>query len=413
MEKAPASRRTLPDFRSIASPMTDWAMNYSKLRDEVRARTRLPRTGPSPRGVVVTYSPDAVVERQGHMARARTEIARRLATLTGFVYAGDYDPRRHRTSAYFVPSDTLTLETAARIGIRREEDLFGGVVPHRYVATKTITHPLVDPSARAPDGWRAEFPRRVAEVVLAGYSAFTKEDARKAGQGLLEQGAVRVKPGAGIAGLGQSVAETAADLADAIDAIESEALSVSGVVVERNLADVTTCSVGQVRVAEYVGTYYGTQIVTTNHHGAEVYGGSDLVVVRGGFNALLALPLSDHARLAIVQAREYDTAARECFAGLYASRRNYDVAQGREAAGALRSGVLEQSWRLGGASGAEIAALEAFRADPSLAVVRAKTREIYDEAPAVPADAVIYFSGVDPHVGPLTKYALTEPDADT
>ena len=48
-----------------------------------------------------------------------------------------------------------------------------------------------------------------------------------------------------------------------------------------------------------------------------------------------------------------------------------------DAVGRRRSGVLEQSWRAGGASGAEIAALEAFRADPSLPSVRAITREVY------------------------------------
>ena len=68
---------------------------------------------------------------------------------------------------------------------------------------------------------------------------------------------------------------------------------------EQNLVDVTTYSIGQVRVAGRVGTYYGTQTMTTNHHGAEVYGGSDLTVVRGGFDTLLALPLSGDAKLAI------------------------------------------------------------------------------------------------------------------
>jgi hypothetical protein len=74
--------------------------------------------------------------------------------------------------------------------------------------------------------------------------------------------------------------------------------------------------------------------------------------------------------------------------------------------------VLEQSWRAGGASGAEIAALEAFRADPSLRIVRATTREVYGDAPEVPANAVVYFSGVDEHVGRLTKFAFTETYAD-
>ena len=71
-------------------------------------------------------------------------------------------------------------------------------------------------------------------------------------------------------------------------------------------------------------------------------------------------------RQAIEYARIFDTAAAIFFPGCFASRRNYDIAQGRDGNGRERFGVLEQSWRVGGASSAEIAALEAFRADPGL-----------------------------------------------
>jgi uncharacterized protein DUF3182 len=171
---------------------------------------------------------------------------------------------------------------------------------------------------------------------------------------------------------------------------------------------VTTYSVGQVRVLDVVCTYYGTQHLTTNNRGAEIYGGSELIVLQDDFDALLALTLPEDIRLAIEQARAYDDAATRCFDGFFASRRNYDVAQGVDAAGHRRSGVLEQSWRLGGASSAEIGALEAFRADPSLRTVRASSREVYGKAPVLPPNAAVYFSGGDPHAGPLTKYAWTE-----
>ena len=100
------------------------------------------------------------------------------------------------------------------------------------------------------------------------------------------------------------------------------------------------------------------------------------------------------------------------FPGFFASRRNYDIAQGSDAQGRRRSGVLEQSWRLGGASGAEIAALEAFRADPNLQSVRAATVELYGEGHPPPPRAVVYFEGIDPTVGPMTKFAMLKPDAD-
>jgi hypothetical protein len=97
---------------------------------------------------------------------------------------------------------------------------------------------------------------------------------------------------------------------------------------------------------------------------------------------------------------------------MFASRCNYDVAEGRDAAGRTVAGVLEQSWRIGGASGAEVAALEALQADPSLEAVRASTVERYGAGVHVPADATLYFCGVDEHAGMITKYACIDADGD-
>jgi hypothetical protein len=355
--------------------------------------------------VVLTYTVEPG-KNAGHDAKTRMEIARRLVGLTGYAYRGEYDAReRYADPPYFVPSATLHCVLAARLGIGGVQDLLGGVVPMAFVATKVITHPLVANEARAPFGWSAEFPRRVAQTVLDGYSAFSQEDASRAGRCLLDRGDVRLKLANGIAGLGQWVVRDAAALDRILAAIGDEVEA--GVVVEENLSDVATYSVGHIRVADLTAAYCGTQQLTTNNDGQEVYGGSRLRVARGGFD------LADDLRHAIAQARAYDDAAHACFPGFFASRRNYDVAQGVDARGRRRSGVLEQSWRVGGASGAEIAALEAFRADPSLQSVQAASREIYGECPAVPENSTVYFRGVDPDVGAVTKYALTEPDADT
>lgn len=81
---------------------------------------------------------------------------------------------------------------------------------------------------------------------------------------------------------------------------------------------------------------------------------------------------------------------------------------GRDAHGVPRIGVLEQSWRIGGASGAEVAAFEAFAADPTLAMVRTSCAERYGTSRDVPADAFVYFEGDDADVGPLVKFARTE-----
>jgi hypothetical protein len=185
-----------------------------------------------------------------------------------------------------------------------------------------------------------------------------------------------------------------------------------GLVLERNLNQVRTCSVGQVRVGEWLLSYHGQQRLTLNHRGAQVYGGSSLHLVRGDFEALLAQPLDVQTRTAVEQAVVYHRVALHCFPGLIASRCNYDIAQGLDDAGAWHSGVLEQSWRIGGASGAEIAALHAWRETPSLRWVEASTHEVYGDDAVVPADAQVHFDGVDPVVGRLVKYATVDARGD-
>jgi hypothetical protein len=368
---------------------------------------------PGARGTVVVYSPSERGYVHSHERSTHFEIARRLAILKGFEFAGEYEEpsSRYAGQLYFVPTETLGISVANGLGIHSEQDLFGGVVPYPFVATKVITHPLVDVDAHAPIGWPRDFEQRMHDVTLVGFSAFTLEDARCAGKRVLEHGPVRIKPARATGGRGQFVASDIDELQRVLDAVEPTELSGWGLVLEENLTEVTTYSVGQVRVAELVASYCGTQRLTPDHSGAEVYGGSDLTVVRGDFEALLRLDLPIELRLAVRQACDYGDAALERFPELLASRRNYDIAQGRNAERQWRSGVLEQSWRIGGASCAEVAALEAFRADAALQVVRASCVEIFDRSDA-PSDATVYFCGTDERVGPITKYTLVEPYDD-
>lgn len=361
--------------------------------------------------IVVVYSQRPPGNPQGHESTSQNRIAARVAALLGCAYGGEYDAAaQYDLPLYFVPRETISdAAQAARLGVRNEHDLFGGVVPQPYVASKVITHPLPLTNCAAPAAWSHAFGQQVHDVVLPGYSAFSREDALRAGRALLKQGAVRIKLASGIGGSDQSVAADLAALEQQIGALDEAQLRL-GVVLERNLNDVVTHSVGQVRIGRQVASYCGIQHVTRSNAGKEVYGGSDLLVANGDFEALLALPHAPEVSTAVAQACAYHRAALACFPGLMASRCNYDVAQGTDDSGVWRSGVLEQSWRIGGATGAELAALTAFQADPSLRVVRACTTERYGGA-APPPDAEVYFNGVDPHVGAITKYTRTMPYA--
>lgn len=348
----------------------------------------------------------------GHEHATHRRVAERIAALLSLPFAGECDPGATVGPGHcVVPDDTLvSLASAHALGIRSEADLFGGVVPFAYMATKTISHALVSGAAVAPQGWTASFGERVRGVVLPGYSAFAMDDALQAGEDLLRDGAVRIKKAAGIGGGGQAVASDPRQLRDTLEAFGAEGAWRDGVVLERNLRDVVTHSVGQVVLGGMRVSYCGVQHLTRNHHGHEVYGGSRLRLVRGDYDDLLRRDIAPDVHLAIQQARDYHRAAFECFDGMFASRCNYDVAQGLDETGRRVSGVLEQSWRIGGASGAEIAALEAFRADPTRDTVCASTTELYDAAPPIPSGAVIAFSGIDERVGAITKYSCIEAD---
>lgn len=346
-----------------------------------------------------------------HEQMTRMEVVRRLARLKGYAVSEEFAQAPALGPVYLVPSDTLVgVERAQALGIRGKEDFFGGVVPYPFVSTKAITHPLVSAHAQAPEGWNPEFSRMVGDAVLPGFSAFCRDDARSAAAQLLQAGPIRLKRVRETGGNGQTVAHDMAQAEACLAGIDDDMLAQDGIVIEQNLRDVETLSVGQVTVAGMVATYYGYQRLTTNHKGAEVYGGSDLTVVRGDFQALLALVLPREVRIAVQQALLYDSAATACFPGFFASRINYDVVQGIAPDGHWCSAVLEQSWRAGGATGAEIAALEAFQADPQRRVVRASGHEIFGACDALPPGAVVYFNGVDDQVGPLTKYSTIASD---
>jgi hypothetical protein len=343
-----------------------------------------------------------------HERAVHQVLGRKIAALLGTRFLGDHQPDEHATGRYYlIPSDTLIgAQRCQELGIHGPEDFFGGVVAQPFMSTKAISHPLPEQPRHVPPGWSHEFSRQVANSILGGRTVFDLADAQRAGEQLLEHGPIRLKPVLGKAGRGQEVIRDRQQLADCLAEQDAAAVATWGLVLEENLSDVVTFSVGQVMVAGITASYYGSQRLTRDNTGEEVYGGSDLTIVRGDYAELMRLPMPEPIRLAVSQAHVYEHAALAAF-GLSASRRNYDVAQGIDSLGKPRSGVLEQSWRIGGASAAEIFALEAFAADPTLRSVRAATFECYGESEP-PDGAQLLYSGEESEIGQLSKYVKVE-----
>ncbi|WP_141063399.1 DUF3182 family protein [Pseudomonas lactucae] len=361
-----------------------------------------------PQKLVVAHSTRA--EAPQHEVDTNRALARWLAQVLGLEFGGRYDPQHHAgRELYVLPTQTLVGPAQAlALNVRGPEDLWGGYVDHDFICTKAISHGLLGPEARAPEGWSPLFCERVRNVVLDGLSVFALEDARPAATRLLYSGPIRLKPVHACAGRGQEVIHSL----DAFEALlarpDAATLFNAGVVLEQDLRDVVTHSVGQSFIGEHVFSYCGEQYLTKDGQGEDVYGGSNLLVVPGYYEDLLTLDLPDDVRLAIEQAQVFDAAADEAYPGFYASRRNYDIAQGLDSDGQRRSGVLEQSWRMGGASSAEVAALQCFINDPGLKAIRVSSVETYQEQ-ALPADAIEVYRGPADHSDFLLKYVTVNP----
>jgi Protein of unknown function (DUF3182) len=362
------------------------------------------------RGVVVVYFSRFGKPLQRHHKVVLESSAKTIAAIKGYEFGGHCErPRGHFDRLFFVPDDTLLVDEASCLGIRSPHDLYGGVAPYRFAKTKAITHGLVGCRAERPQGWSSAFAERVREVVLPGYTVFSSRDARVAARRMLRRGPLRVKKPFSASGKDQTLVSALNELDAVLEKVTADEMATYGLVLEENLRYVRTWSVGEVALGSSLRiSYYGTQRTVRDNAGRPVYGGSDLVCVRGGWRVLAALPMPAAVAAAVAAAKCYDEATEE-FPGFMASRRNYDVGQGIGADGQARSGVLESSWRIGGASSAELAALAAFARDPSFQIVRASHVEEYCKGCQAPPDAIVDFQGEDPEAGPLLRYTLVKP----
>jgi uncharacterized protein DUF3182 len=348
---------------------------------------------------------------RGHEGKTLWGVAESIARFKDVEFAGTYHRvSRHRGRAFVVPNETLVRDEAERLDVRGPDDVFGGVVPHDFVKTKIITHGPVDGAAARPSGWSDAFADRVRSVVLPGYSAFDRADVREAARRLLSLGRVRAKRPCAAGGRDQRTLTSMTDVESLLEGMTDGELERHGLLLELDLAPVTTLSIGHVTLNDLTISYHGRQSLTRNNHGRWVYGGSCLTCVRGGWDALGRLKVGRDIRTAIDQARVYDEATAEY--GVVASRRNYDVGQGVDAAGRSRSGVFEASWRAGGASPAEMAALHVLAGSPAANVVRVSTVEAYGDHAVPPAGAAVHFHGVDSEAGPMVRYTTVHGAAE-
>jgi hypothetical protein len=358
------------------------------------------------RGVVVTYFTRLGGRLDTHQKIMLNADAKVIADILRYDFGGHHhDAREYPGPVFFVPDDTLLPDEASSLGIRGPNDFYGGIVPHPFVKTKAITHGLIDENADRPAGWSAAIAEKVCEIVLPGYTVFTARDAQIAAKRMLSRGEIRVKKPLGASGRGQTIVKTLNELDAVLEKLPAEEMATYGLVLEENLREVRTLSVGYIAVDSLRITYHGTQRIVKDNEGRSVYGGSDLVCVRGDWEALDRLQKATKVRVGIAEAKLYDE-AMNAYPGFIASRRNYDVGHGIDSEGQRRLGVFESSWRAGGASPAELMAMTEFMQNPDMQVIEASHVVEFGKGREAPKDAVVHFEGDDPQAGPLIRYTM-------
>lgn len=340
---------------------------------------------------------DGSAECEAHDVAALRFAASRLASFLQLAYDEAEASPGANIDSYCIPMSTLSLLQARTLGLTNESQFWGGMAPHAFVATKLISHPLWSSDAVRPEGWLPV--DGVEALVLPGYSVFSREDAWASGRHLLQSGEVRIKLPFARGGNGQAVVRTT-DALGCWLATLSEVSITTGLVLERNLVESVTCSVGSSSLPGHDIAYQGSQRTIKDPDGNTVYGGSSLRVRRGTLQMLSEAVSETTVSIAMA----YDRLLRGRYAVL-ASRRNYDVIIGVDSNGNKHTGVLEQSWRFGGASMAELLAFEWLQQNPQCTEVDAETVESYEGLPA-PSTAVVYADGGS---GSPQKYARVLP----
>ncbi len=367
-------------------------------------------------GEIFTYMPreratdEFVIERN-------QALAQYLASITGRIFAGEiFSPRRLGSGDYLLPHKPISLEEGRQFGIINPDQIFGAVIEPIY-AEKSIFHKTVPNAKFVPSKFPHEFATFLNDkgIVLIGYTAFSIEDVEKAYDLITDAGyAVRVKHPLGSSSTKQFRAKSKKQVLDFVRSEEVATLRKFGMILEVNLlnpndkrADVEGFSGGWTQLEGNIYSYLGRQMFAETGT-TDRYIGTRLQMVRGSVDNLGevadSLVYQD-----VYRQLEKVAEATKLLPYLIGSRMNFDFIYGvREGIDGIILDespsvyVVEQSFRVGGASGAELVGIEYLKNNHEEASVTAVSRVHYgkeEEGQIGLRDKVFLRKANDPEYG--------------
>ena len=285
-------------------------------------------------------------------------VARDIAGFCGIDYVGCDGGSYDKGSLYLVPAKTVTKRQAEILGASDDESFYGGAVEHRAHVGKAILHSTN--SLKVPRFYSAEFACSVSDLVLPGITCFSRGDVAVGFEKSFNE-TVRLKVSEASDGHGQFLIRDTGELSTAMSTMSDREISESGVVLESNVFDGMTVSVGVLKVA---GGVYGFVAKQKNdiapEDGRNRYIGAEIYVVRDGMEGLMRDGmLMDRYGRAVM--------AGNSFLGRYSyfepifSRVSFDYLQGLNSRGEMVGGITDITGRLGGSCPAVMQGISVLR----------------------------------------------------
>jgi len=323
-----------------------------------------------------------------YIRERNSNVARHIAKHLGISF--DDTLTDYRTvQSYIVPSKTIQLNEAHRMGICTVDDFYGGAVRDLLHVSKTVLHNRVGRATDGPAAYSPSFAATVSDIVLPGFAFFTIKEGYAAFNELSRRGYLaRLKRSDESGGAGQNVVLGEKHMTSLLKQIDQIELRRKGLVLETNLNACRTVSAGIFFVDGQVYSQLACQ-KDIQRGDRTIYGGAVMKICRGGFENLFRFgSCGENVELAIRQARSMHEAMG--YFDPLLSRASYDVLQGETSNGEFLSGVTDITCRLGGSSPAEVLALDYFRRKPGAMFVDADVTLDYNPVGVPGQDDVVF-----------------------
>lgn len=316
-------------------------------------------------------------------------VAQNVAAYLGLSYYDEKPIRVKADQLYQVPAVTLVRDSVPN-SIGTVEDFYGTLVNHRSQVGKAILHKSV--SSNAPGFYSPDFAHRVRDLVLPGFSAFSKADLIRTFKKheSTQTHSFRLKLPEKSDGHGQYQIRDQEHLDQILKTQSDKVVAEEGLVIEADLHDAQTISVGFAVLGNDTYSFIADQRNDVAE-GRQRYLGAGVIVIRGDMRRLVDATQSgsNHEKAVRTAQVFYDHYSHF---DPVASRLSFDYLTGYDKQREHLSGITDITARLGGTCPALLLSVLELKKNPQATAVKAEVNLNYDPSQSheFEKDAVLY-----------------------